>query len=67
MSFVKARSQRFRGVSIPRRRFTIWAALYFALFVCLPLLGLTLFLDLGLYFFFDRVFGSCYALFCFLG
>jgi len=53
-----------RGIDVPRRRFTRWAALYFLLYVCLPVLGIALLLDAALYFLFARVFGSCYAVLC---
>ncbi len=52
------------GVQIPPRRFTRWAALYFAVFFCLPFLGLCLVLDVLLYLLFTQVFDSCYALLC---
>ena len=56
-----------RGVVIPPRRFTRWAALYFFLLFCLPVLGLSLALDIVLYLVFTRVFDTCYALLCLLG
>lgn len=52
------------GIEIPPRRFTPWAALYFAVFFCLPFLGLCLALDVLLYLVFTQVFDSCYALLC---
>ena len=55
-----------RGVFIPERRFTPWAAIYFAVFVCLPFLSLCLAIDLVLYFVFRHAFDSCYALLCLL-
>ena len=67
MALVSEQGQTLRRRQIPRRRFTGWAALYFALFFCLPLLSLAFLLDLGLYLLFDRVFGSCYGLLCAFG
>ena len=54
------------GVEIPPRRFTRWAAAYFLLFFCLPVLGFSLALDAVLYLVFTRVFDTCYALLCLL-
>lgn len=54
------------GQRIPGRRFTRWAALYFIGFVALPILGLTLALDLIGYLVAVKLFGaSCYGLLCF--
>jgi hypothetical protein len=52
------------GVEIPPRRFTRWAALYFLLFFCLPVLGLAAVLDVLLYLVFTRLFDTCYAILC---
>ena len=52
------------GVRLPRRRFTGWAALYFACFICLPFLGLALLLDVLFYMIFTHLFDSCYGLLC---
>ena len=54
------------GIDIPSRRFTRWAALYFLLFFCLPVLGLGLALDVLLYLVFTRLFDTCYAILCLL-
>jgi hypothetical protein len=54
------------GHDIPRRRFTFRAALYFALFVALPVLGMAALLDYALYSLADRI-GGCYAVFCLFG
>ena len=54
------------GIEIPPRRFTPWAVLYFLMFFCLPVLGLSLALDIVLYLVFTRVFDTCYALLCLL-
>lgn len=43
------KSVRIRGVEIPKRRFTRWAALYFAVFFCLPLFAAAFALDYLLY------------------
>ena len=51
---------------MPPRRFTGWAALYFLAFVCLPVLGVGLALDVILYLVSDRIFGTCYAALCLL-
>lgn len=55
------------GVTIPPRRFTLWAALYFLTFFCLPLLGLCFALDFLLYLLFTRALHSCYGVLCFFG
>jgi len=54
------------GIDIPPRRFTRWAALYFLLFFCLPVLGFAAALDVLLYLVFTRVFDTCYAILCLL-
>ena len=64
MALASRSDQTLRGHRIPRRRFTGWAALYFLLFFCLPLLGLAFLLDLALYLVFDRFFDACYGLLC---
>ncbi len=53
-----------RGIVVPPRRFTRWAAAYFVVFFCLPFLGLCLALDVLLYLVFTRFFDSCYAVLC---
>ena len=53
-----------RGIRVPPRRFTRWAAIYFVLFFCLPFLGLCLALDFLLYLVFTRFFDTCYAVLC---
>ena len=57
------KSVTIHGVEIRRRRFTLWAALYFAPFVALPVLGVAVLLDLALYLAADRL-GVCLALMC---
>lgn len=52
------------GVTLPRRRFTGWAAAYFLLFVFLPVTLVCLALDAAFYFMFAEAFDSCFALFC---
>jgi len=64
MALASRSDQTLRGQRIPRRRFTGWAALYFVLLFCLPLLGLAFLLDLALYLVFDRLFDVCYGLLC---
>ena len=59
--------ERVRGVIVPRRRFTIWAALYFALFVCLPVLAIAFAADALLYATVDRSFGTCLSVLCWAG
>lgn len=54
------------GITVPRRRFTPWAALYFVCFFCLPVLGLSFLLDFAFYLFFTRTLESCYGLLCLL-
>jgi hypothetical protein len=56
-----------RGVAVPRRRFTIWAAVYFALFVGLPVLAIAFALDTLVFFGIDRPFGTCLAVLCWAG
>ncbi|NKB19067.1 MAG: hypothetical protein GKS01_00845 [Alphaproteobacteria bacterium] len=52
------------GVRIPRRHFTIWAALYFLVLFCLPVLGVALALDVIFYVIFQQFFDACYGLLC---
>lgn len=52
------------GVIVPPRRFTGWAALYFAVFVCLPVLGTAFAADYALYTVFRDWFDACYAVMC---
>ena len=52
------------GITIPKRRFTAWAVLYFVLFFCLPVLGLCFLLDLLFYLLFTRALDACYGLLC---
>lgn len=58
------KSVTIRGIEVPRRRFTGWAALYFAAYVALPVLAAAALLDAALYVLFAGLFDSCYALFC---
>ena len=53
------------GVSLLRRRFTAWAALYFAAFVAAPILGVALAIDVILFFVFTRLLDRCYGVLCF--
>jgi|APSaa5957512535_1039671.scaffolds.fasta_scaffold113429_2 hypothetical protein len=52
------------GTIIPPRRFTGWGALYFAAFICLPVIGAGALLDLALYTIFRDGFDACYAVMC---
>ena len=52
------------GHVIPRRRFTRWAAYYFLLYLCLPVLVLGMLVDGLLYLVFTGLFDRCYAIFC---
>jgi len=54
------------GVSLPRRRFTVWAYVYFLIFFGGPLLGVALILDIIFYFVFSVFLGSCYGVLCLL-
>ena len=54
------------GVSLPRRRFTGWAVLYFLIFLGTPVLGAALLLDVLFYFVFTRFLDRCYGLLCLL-
>ena len=58
--------KRIRGVDLPPRRFTGWALVYFVVFLCLPLLGVALALDVALYLLWGTAFESCYAVLCLL-
>ena len=66
MRFAGSTPKPIHGHIIPPRRFTGWAAIYFALFVCVPLLGLGFLLDLALYTIFRDLFDACYAVMCLL-
>jgi hypothetical protein len=59
--------QKIRGVVVPRRRFTVWAALYFMVFVCLPVLGVAFAVDALLYVAVDKSFGTCLSVLCWTG
>ena len=61
------KSTRIMGIDVPRRRFTLWAAIYFAVFFCLPLLAVCAALDALLYFVLKAAFGICYGILCWLG
>ena len=62
MNFTKAHP--VKGITLPRRRFTGWAALYFAGFVCAPIMALALLLDIISYVIFTRFLERCYGLLC---
>ncbi len=61
------KSARIMGTEVPRRRFTGWAALYFAVFFCVPLLALGAALDAAIYFILKAAFGICYGVLCWFG
>jgi hypothetical protein len=56
-----------RGVTVPRRRFTAWAAAYFTVFAALPVLAFAFALDTLLYFAVDKTMGTCLAVLCWAG
>lgn len=59
---------RIHGIVVPGRRFTTRAALYFAGFVALPVLGAALLLDfLGWLITIKLLGASCYGVMCFFG
>jgi hypothetical protein len=64
MSSLFREPKSINGVIIPPRRFTVWAGVYFGLFLCLPLLGTAALLDYALYTVFRDVFDACYAVMC---
>ncbi len=55
------------GQEVPKRRFTPWALLYFVGLVALPVLGIGLALDMGLYVAAKQAGWSCYAVLCLFG
>ena len=59
--------QKVRGVIVPRRRYTGWAALYFAVFIGLPVLAIAFALDTLVYATVDRSFGTCLSILCWAG
>jgi hypothetical protein len=64
MSGKPARTLLIRGHALPKRRFTVWAALYFAGLVALPVLLISLALDGVLYLGYARGLARCYSVFC---
>lgn len=56
-----------RGVVAPRRRFTVWAALYFVAFICVPVLAIAFGVDTLLYQAVDKPFGTCLSVLCWAG
>lgn len=63
--FASVRSgQTISGITVPRRRFTRWAAIYFAAYFVIPLLSVCFLIDLALYFVATDILGSCYAVLC---
>lgn len=55
------------GHVIPGRRFTRWAAWYFLIWFCLPVLALGALIDALLYLVFTVLLSRCYALLCLFG
>ena len=49
MSLFRDRSVAIHGIEIPRRRFTRWAAVYFVMFICLPVFAIAFVLDYLIY------------------
>ena len=60
----KGQPEEVLGHVIPKRRFTRWAAYYFLIYFCLPVLALGALVDALLYFVFTGLLGRCYAIFC---
>ena len=58
------RPKEILGKHIPAPRFTLWAVLYFLLYIALPVLAIGFLLDAILFFGFARFFDSCYAILC---
>ncbi len=58
------RPKEILGQRIPAPRFTLWALLYFLLYVALPITAVGFLLDLILFVVFARYFDSCYAILC---
>jgi hypothetical protein len=61
----RPKRQPIKGLDLPGPRFTVWAWVYFALYVAVPILSAGLALDMAFYFVFDQWLGTCYALLCF--
>lgn len=59
-----ARALMVHGHAVPKRRFTAWAAIYFAGLVALPVLLVSVALDGVLYLCYVRGLGRCYSVFC---
>jgi len=67
MRRIFGKPQKVRGVIAPRRRFTIWAAIYFAAFVCVPVMTIAFAADALLYATVDKSFGTCLSVLCWAG
>jgi hypothetical protein len=67
MKWIFRQPEKVRGYVVPRRRFTIWAALYFTFFVCLPVLAIAVAFDTLLYVTIDNSFGTCLSVLCWAG
>jgi len=55
------------GQQVPKRRFTLWALVYFVGLVALPVLGLCLALDVAFFFLAKQAGWSCYGVLCLFG
>lgn len=67
MKAIFRRPQKVHGVTIARRRFTLWAALYFTVFVCVPILAIAFTADTALFWAVDKPLGTCLSVFCWAG
>lgn len=67
MPIIFRKASAVHGVTLPRRRFTGWAVLYFMIYVCAPVLGIALAFDLAFYLLFTGLLNRCYGVLCLLG
>ena len=63
LASMRKKGKAVRGVVAPGPRLTGWAAVYFTLYVALPILGAALLLDVAFYFVFAAA-GRCYGVLC---
>ena len=54
------------GISLPRRRFTGWATLYFLVYVGVPILAIAFLLDVLIFYAIDEFLDQCYGVLCLL-
>lgn len=64
MAFPSRPPKTVRGIHLPKRRFTAWAAVYFAAFVATPILIAALLFDVIFYLLTRDLFQACYAVLC---